>query len=159
MRHALSLFLILFGLWLIMSGHYLGWLVALGAASAALTVWIARRLEAIDHEGHPLHLAWRGMPYWGWLLVEIVKSNIDVARAILSSPAAIDPSVFKIKAGQRDELGWAVHANSITLTPGTVTMAIDADGTFTVHALTRASRQGVESGEMDRRVSRLMGEA
>lgn len=159
MNRAISLFLVLFGLWLIMSGHTEGWLLALGAASVALTVWLARRLEAIDHEGHPLHLTWRGMPYWGWLMVEIVKANLDVARAILSSPAAIDPSVFKIKASQKDELGWTIHANSITLTPGTVTMGIEADGTFTVHALTRASREGVESGEMDRRVSRLMGDA
>lgn len=159
MKRTVSLFLVLFGFWFIMSGHTEGWLLALGVASTALTVWLARRLDAIDHEGHPLHLAWRGMPYWGWLMVEIVKANIDVARAILAGPSAIAPGVFTFKAGQKDDLGRTIHANSITLTPGTVTMGVKADGTLTIHALTRASREGVESGEMDRRVSRLMGEA
>jgi multicomponent Na+:H+ antiporter subunit E len=159
MGRTLSLVLTLFVLWLAMSGHYEGWLIALGGMSAMLAVWIAHRMDAVDHEGHPLHLAWRGMLFWPWLLKEIVKANLDVARAILSSPVAVDPSVFKVKAGQKDDLGLTIHANAITLTPGTVTMDVATDGTLTVHALTRASRQGVESGEMDRRVSRLMGEA
>lgn len=158
MGRALSLLILMSVLWLVLSGHSEAWLLALGAASAALVVWIARRLEAVDHEGHPLHLAWRGLGYWPWLMVEIVKANLDVARTILSSPAAVDPSVFRVKAGQRDELGLAIHANSITLTPGTVTVDVEPDGWLTVHALNRASRQGVESGEMDRRVSRFTGE-
>lgn len=160
MGRAISLFVVLFGFWLIMSGHYYAWLVALGVASSALCVWIAMRLEAVDHEGHPLHLAIGGLTrFWPWLMVEIVKSNLDVARAILSSPTAIDPSMFKVKAGQKDALGWMVYGNSITLTPGTVTVQVDPDGTLTVHALNRASREGVESGDMDRRVVRFMGEA
>lgn len=157
---AISLFAVLFVFWLIMSGHYEAWLVALGALSAALSVWIALRLEAVDHEGHPLHLALAGLTrFWPWLLAEIVKSNLDVARAILSSPTSIDPTVFKVKAGQKDELGWMIYGNSITLTPGTVTVELDAEGMLTIHALNRASREGVESGEMDRRVTRFMGEA
>lgn len=159
MGRALSLFVLLFALWLVLSGHGEGWLLALGAASAALVAWIARRLEAVDHEGHPIHLAWRGLGYWPWLLAEIVKANLDVARTILASPAAVEPSVFRVKAGQTDELGRVVYANSITLTPGTVTMDVEPDGWMTIHALNRASRQGVESGEMDRRVRRVMGEA
>lgn len=159
MGRALSLFMVLFGFWLLMSGHFEAWLVALGGASAVLVVVIARRLEAVDHEGHPLHLAWKGMAYWLWLLVEIVKSNIDVARVILASPAGVSPSLFRVKASQKDELGRVIYANSITLTPGTVTAGMEPDGTLLVHALTEGSRAGVESGDMDRRVSRLMGES
>jgi multicomponent Na+:H+ antiporter subunit E len=159
MGRPLSLFLLLFALWLVLSGHTEAWMLGLGAGSAALVVWIARRLDAVDREGHPLHLAWRGMSYWPWLLVEIVKANLDVARTILSSPAAVDPCVFRVKAGQGDELGRVVYGNSITLTPGTVTMDIESDGWLTIHALNRSAREGLESGEMDRRVSRFMGES
>lgn len=159
MPRALTLLVVLMALWLLMSGHTEAWLLGLGLGSAALVVWIALRLDTVDHEGHPLYLAWRGMTYWPWLAVEIVKSNLDVARTILSSPAAADPSVFRVKAGQGDELGRVTYANSITLTPGTVTMEVDPDGWLTIHALNRSSREGLEGGEMDRRVSRLMGEA
>lgn len=159
MPRALTLLLVLMALWLLMSGHTEAWLLGLGLGSAALVVWIAMRLDTVDHEGHPLHLAWRGMTYWPWLAVEIVKANLDVARTILSSPTAADPSVFRVKAGQTDELGRVTYANSITLTPGTVTMEVDPDGWLTIHALNRSAREGLEGGEMDRRVCRLMGEA
>ncbi|MEW5727425.1 MAG: Na+/H+ antiporter subunit E [Pseudomonadota bacterium] len=158
MGRAVSLAVVMALLWLALSGHFEPWLLGLGGASAVLVAWIAHRLEAVDHEGHPLHLAPRGLGYWPWLMVEIVKANLDVARAILSSPASVDPSVFRVKAGQRDELGLVIHANSITLTPGTVTMDVEPDGWLTVHALTPATRAGVESGEMDRRVSRFVGD-
>ncbi len=159
MGRTVSLAVVMALLWLALSGHFEPWLLGLGVASAVLVAWIARRLEAVDHEGHPLHLAPRGLGYWPWLAAEIVKANVDVARTILSSPASVDPAVFRVKAGQKDELGLVIHANSITLTPGTVTMDVEPDGWLTVHALTPATRAGVESGEMDRRVSRFVGEA
>jgi multicomponent Na+:H+ antiporter subunit E len=159
MVRLVSLFALMFLLWLVMSGHFEAWLLALGVASAALVAWIARRLDAVDHEGHPLHLTWRGFGYWPWLAVEIVKSNLDVARTILSSPDAVSPSLFTVKAGQSDDLGRTIYANSITLTPGTVTVDVAEDGTLTIHALNPASRAGLETGDMDLRVRRLMGEA
>ena len=84
-------------------------------------------------------------------LKEIVKSNIEVIRCIWQRQAAIEPSIIKIKASQKSDLFKALYANSITMTPGTVTMEIEGDE-FTVHALTRSSREGIESGDMDRRV-------
>lgn len=145
-------------LWLVMSGHGELWLLALGAASAALVAWIARRLDSVDHEGHPLHLTWRGLGYWPWLAVEIVKANLDVARTILAGPGAVTPAVFTVKASQSDDLGRTIYANSITLTPGTVTMGVENDGTLTIHALNASAREGLETGDMDRRVCALMGD-
>lgn len=156
---AVGLFAVLFAFWQLNSGHTEGWLVALGVASCALVVWLSRRIGVIDDEGVPLHLLRNAVTYWPWLAVEIVKANIDVARAILAGPSAIEPSLFRAPASQRTELGRVVYANSITLTPGTVTVDVAPDGMLTVHALTRAGREGVECGDMDRRVCRFMGES
>ncbi|OJX75893.1 Na+/H+ antiporter subunit E [Magnetospirillum sp. 64-120] len=159
MARTLSLIVLMLVLWLVMSGHGELWLLALGGASAVLVAWIARRLDSVDHEGHPLHLTWRGLGYWPWLAVEIVKANLDVARTILAGPDAVTPAVFTVKASQSDDLGRTIYANSITLTPGTVTMGVDDDGTLTIHALNAGAREGLETGDMDRRVRTLMGEA
>ena len=159
MLHAVSLCVVLSILWLLLSGHFTDpLLLGLGAVSVVAVVYIAHRMDVIDHEGHPVHLSWRALLYWPWLIKEIVKANFDVAKAILRLPEGIEPEVFSVTASQPTELGRVIYANSITLTPGTVTIALD-DDRLTVHALTRGGREGVESGDMDRRVSAVEGAA
>ena len=159
MLHALSLSGALYALWLLLSGFFAPLLLGLGLASVFVVVFIAMRMDVIDHEGHPIHLSWRALFFWPWLALEIIKSNFDVARAILSpSGSAIKPSVFKIKASQVTELGHVLYANSITLTPGTVTLALH-DGYMDIHSLTKTSKEGVLSGEMDRRIHEFEGHA
>lgn len=115
-------------------------------------------MDVADHEGHPIHLTWRAGTYWPWLFVEIIKSNIDVARLILDPKLPISPTVIKVKATQVDDLGHVIYANSITLTPGTVTMDVRG-GTLEVHAITQDIAEGLMSGEMDRRVTQMEGRA
>jgi len=152
--HAVSLGLVLFGLWLMLSGYFVGLLLGLGVASVAVIVWVAHRMDVIDHEGHPIHLTVRAFLYWPWLIREIVMANIHVARVILSREMPINPSVFKTRSTQKTELGQVVYANSITLTPGTVSIEVDKD-IITVHALTRETADDLRSGEMDRRVTSM----
>jgi len=152
--HALSLGLVLYGLWLLLSGFFEPMLLGLGAASVIAVVWIAHRMDVIDHEGHPVHLTGRAFLYWPWLIKEIVKANLDVARAVMRRKMPISPAVIEVKATQETELGQVIYANSITLTPGTVTIAIDRD-IMTIHALTRDAAEGLETGEMDRRVTAM----
>lgn len=154
MLHALSLGLALYGLWMLLSGYFVPLLLSLGAASVLVVIWIAHRMDVIDHEGHPIHLTGRAFLYWPWLIFEIVKSNIDVAKVILARKMPIHPSVIEIKATQETELGQVILANSITLTPGTVTLAIDRD-IMSVHALTREAAEGLQTGDMDRRVTAM----
>jgi multicomponent Na+:H+ antiporter subunit E len=94
--------------------------------------------------------------YWPWLLWEIVKANLEVARLILAPRMAISPTVIKVKASQPDELGQVIYANSITLTPGTVSIDV-RDATIEVHAITREMAEGLQTGEMDRRVTQMEG--
>jgi multicomponent Na+:H+ antiporter subunit E len=155
--HAFSLTLSLSVLWLLLSGHFAEpLLLALGLASVLAVVLIVHRMDVLDHEAHPIHLSWRGLIYWPWLLKEIVLANYDVAKAILRLQGGIEPTVFQVRASQRSELCRVIYANSITLTPGTVTIAME-DDLLTIHALTAGAAEGLASGEMDRRVCRFEG--
>ena len=154
MLHAISLGLVLFGLWLLLSGFFTILLLGLGVGSVAAVVWIAHRMDVIDHEGHPIHLTWGALVYWPWLMWEIIKANWDVARCVLSPSLPISPTMIRVKASQNSDLGQVIYANSITLTPGTVTIDIDKD-IMSVHALTLAAAEGLKSGEMDRRVTNM----
>ena len=156
--HALSLGGVLAALWLLLSGHFHeAFLLVLGLASVVTCVAIAHRMDVIDREGHPIDLTWRAPLYWLWLLWEIVKSAIDIAKVVIQPKMPIRPTVFDVKATQKSDLGHVIYANSITLTPGTVTLDV-SDGVLTIHALTTAAREGLETGDMDRRVTAMAGE-
>ena len=157
MLHAISLGAALTVLWMLLSGMFEPLLLGLGVVSVLLTVWIAHRMDVVDHEGHPIHLGIRAPTYFLWLALEIVKSNWDVAKIILSPKMNIQPQIFKTKGLQQSDVGLTTYANSITLTPGTVTITMEDDGLFEVHALTDAAREGVETNEMNRRCSAMEG--
>lgn len=155
--HTISLAVVLFVVWLLLSGHYVPLILTLGVGSCAFTAWIAHRMDVADREGHPIHLGWRAWTYWPWLVWEIIKANIEVSRLILDPKLPIAPRVITVKSSQKDDLGRVIFANSITLTPGTV--SIDVKGKdITVHAITQAMAEGLETGEMDRRVTQMEGE-
>lgn len=152
MVRALSLGAVLAALWLLLSGHLELMFLVFGAISVALAVAFAQRMDAIDREGHPIHFGRAAFLYWPWLFWEIVKSSIDVARLILNPRLPISPNVVRLATSQMSEVGRVVYANSITLTPGTVTIGIE-NGTFEVHAITRGMAESLMEGEMDRRVA------
>lgn len=155
--HAISLGLVLFGTWLLLSGFFKTLLLALGVGSCLLVVWILHRMDVVDHEGHPVHLGWRGITYWGWLTKEIVKSSIDVSKRILDPRLPVAPRIVHVKATQRTELGQVIFANSITLTPGTVSMRVQ-EGMVAVHSLAPAFADDLAEGTMNRRVCAIEGE-
>ena len=151
---ALTLGLML--LWLFSSGYFLILIIALGIASISLVIWLAHRMDVVDHESHPVHMALKGLTYFPWLIAEIIKSNLDIAIAIVRGNKSIAPSTIQVNVSQRSDVGRVTHANSITLTPGTVTLYVDGN-MFLVHALTPKSAQGLQTGDMDARVTKLEG--
>lgn len=154
MLHAPSLALGLFGTWLLWSGHIEQFFVGAGLFSVILVVFLARRMSILDQESVPLHLGRRIPGYWGWLILQIVKANFQVARLILSREMRISPTLVRVNALQKTDLGRVIYANSIILTPATLTMDIH-EGIVTVHGMTRVSAREVEEGEMNRRVACL----
>lgn len=150
--HAVSLCILLAALWLSLSGFFEPLLLFFGVVSCLGVVWIAHRMDVIDREGHPLHLGWRILAYWVWLTWEIVKANVDVALRIVNPRLPITPNMVTVKTTQASELGQVIYANSITLTPGTVSIAI-TDDEILVHAIAQEMSDDLLAGEMDRRAS------
>lgn len=156
MSYALSSALVLFVFWLLLSGHFTAFLLAVGAAAAFAIAALGRRMEVIDHEGHPIHLSWRALAYWPWLLKEIAKSAWQVARIVLAPSLPISPTLVRVKPSQKTAVGVVTYANSITLTPGTMSVEV-TPREILVHALTREGAEGLAAGEMDRRVTAFEG--
>ena len=151
---ALLLFVFYFVIWLLLSGHYDPLLLTLGVLSCITCLYVTWKAKFIDEEGLPLHLLIRLPIYTLWLFKEIIKANIDTAKIIiLNSP---DPQNFRVKSSQKTEAGKVTYANSITLTPGTVTTVLDGD-ILEVHALSSDMADDVKSGAMDKKVSWLEG--
>jgi len=146
----------LYLVWLLLSGIFEPLILAFGLVSCLGVVAIALRMEVIDHEGHPIHLGWKAFAYWPWLALEIVKANLDVARRIADPALPISPTLVKLKTSQKSELGQVIYANSITLTPGTVSIDVEGDE-ITVHALSADGAAALERGDMDRRVTAMEG--
>jgi multicomponent Na+:H+ antiporter subunit E len=157
MRYTLSLTGVLFGVWLLWSGHFTGFLMTMGALSVVGVVLTVRRMREVDHESAPLGITLRAIRYAPWLLWQVVKANLDVARRILDPRLPIRPRLVRITASQRTDQGRVIYANSITLTPGTVTVAVEGRE-LTVHALTAEAEAELLRGDMDRRVRRVEGE-
>ncbi len=152
MIYSASLVITLFAFWLLLSGYFTPFLLSAGVGSALAVAWIARRMRVLDGEGHPLRLVPRLLGYWAWLLKEILKSGWAVSLIILQPRLPISPTLVRFKPTQRTNVGLVVHANSITLTPGTITVEAAA-GEFLVHGLTRSGAEGTIDSDMDRRIS------
>jgi multicomponent Na+:H+ antiporter subunit E len=157
MRYA-SLTAFLFTFWVALSGHYTPVLVTTGAASAVVCVLAAVRMRVADDEGHPIELFWGAITYYPWLIREIAKSAWSVTKIILHPSLPISPTMTIVRASQKTAAGVATYANSITLTPGTVTVGVNGRDLI-VHALVRESALDLERGGMDRRVSQFEGTA
>ena len=153
---ALSLIVILFAFWLLLSGFFMPFLLVMGVLSAIGVAMLGRRMDLVDHEGHPIQLSWRLISYWPWLFREIAMSAWSVARIILDPRLPISPTLVRAKTSQKTTVGLVTYANSITLTPGTISVEV-TQGEILVHALTREAADGLLEGEMDRRVSRFEG--
>lgn len=155
MARSLIFLFILYSFWLLLSGMFTPFLLASGAGSTVAIWFFARRMDVIDHEGFPIQLGWRALlSYWPWLAREIFKSAWDVTKCIIDPRLPISPTLIEFTPSQKSDLGLVIHANSITLTPGTIAIEVQP-GRFLVHALTREGAAGLAGSEMDRRCTEM----
>lgn len=152
MIKSMTLSAILLAFWLVLSGHYTPFLLTMGVLSSACTVYVVRRMDLVDEEVVPLQLRPGLVGYWIWLAGEILKSSWAVSRLILSRRPRLAQQFIFVPTSQKTEMGRVIFANSITLTPGTVTAVTRQNG-FIVHALTDAAADAGALSDMDRRVA------
>ena len=161
MKYLLVLTLNLAAAWMIWSGMNSVdnlFVLALGGGSLLLTIWICVRMRIIDSEAVPLHFSWRIIPYAGYLIKEIVISNVEVAKIVLARKMPLHRCMVEVHAKHESEIANVFLANSITLTPGTVSVSMD-DGTIKVHALSFEGAEDDLSGEMAGEIRKLEGKA
>lgn len=136
--------------WISLSGYFTPLMLGLGLASVALTIFLAHRMNLIDDESFPSHLFSRLPAFFIYILNEIVKANIDVVKRVVT-PSSISPQLIDIPMPQKSDLGRVIYANSITLTPGTVSVAL-SDDSLTIHALTKEAADDLAEGSMSKRI-------
>ena len=146
--------IILYLFWLALSGYFKAFLLIGGLATVLFVLYAARRMKLIDTESYPAHLLPAASTYWPWLLWEIVKAGWAVTKAVLRPKLDISPTMTRVIASQTTPACIATYANSITLTPGTITTAVRGN-ILTVHALERSGALDLEEGGMDARVTRF----
>ncbi|MDH3531914.1 MAG: Na+/H+ antiporter subunit E [Gammaproteobacteria bacterium] len=150
----LILALVMIATWLLWSGFFKPLLLGLGALSCLLTIYIIRRMGYFDNETFAFHYDLRLLGFWAWLGREVLTSSLEVARIVLGRKITVEPKVVDIDASDLKLVDQALLGNSITLTPGTLTLDV-YEGRLLVHALTPAGAAALEEGEMQRRVAAL----
>lgn len=164
-KHFIGLTLVLFAFWILMSGSFELMHLSMGLAAALIATWLTLPLLHVPAEDGKSGFYAFDFPYfkyavyWIYLIKEIAKASIDVAKVVLDPRLPINPHVVQFKRPMSNPLAHVTLANSITLTPGTITMDVD-DGVYTIHALTTGAADGLEDGqgEMMVRVSHIFGE-
>ncbi len=155
MLRGLGFLTCLISFWLLLSGMFTPFLVAAGVGSAMVILLLSRRMDSLDTDSRPLQLSWLSLfTYVPWLLKEIVKSGLDVSWRVLHPALPISPAMVEFSPSQSTAVGLVIHANSITLTPGTITVVVD-QGKFLVHALSAQAGDGLAGSEMDQRCQAL----
>lgn len=154
MTRSVSLAVTLFLFWLLLSGFLTPGLMTFGVLTSLAAVYIAARMSAVDDEGHPLQLVIGSITYLPWLIWEIVKAAWSVTKVIVDPALPISPTLVTVKASQKTSSGINAYANSITLTPGTITVGVSGNA-LTVHALTQEGADDLLGGGMDARVTQF----
>jgi len=136
-----------------LSGHYTPLLLLLGILSVLVVASISSRMKLIILDQPILQLYFiRFIPYGFWLIFQIIKSNIDVCKRILNPKLPISPRLVTVRSSQLSNFAKVVYANSITLTPGTISIDLD-DSNIEVHSLSKIGAEGLKTGDMDRKIT------
>jgi len=155
---------ILFLFWCLLCGNFTAKFVIVGLASSLISAYVCMPLLLLENrDGTKKYFAFdvnlfKYLGYWLWLLNEVRKANMDVATSTIKSEMNINPKVFKFRMVYDNPMAEATLANSITLTPGTITVDISDDGVYTIHSLTNGAREGLMEGGMQRKIAELFGE-
>ncbi len=162
--HLICMFAALFAFWMVLSGRTETKFIVYGLLTAGVTTWITYPLLLVDNkDGSKKYFVFgvspfRFIAYAFWLLWQLILANVDVLLANTAQQLAIDPKIVRFYFRTDNPMATVVLANSITLTPGTVTLNVTDDGLYEVHALTPGAAEGLAEGAMQRKVAALFGE-
>ena len=140
--------------WLLLSGHYTALILSFGAVSSLIVIWFMWRMERVDEKLDVLPMRPRVLYYLMWLMWQVVLSNIDLVRRIWDPTLPIRPTWQRLDIKVTSPLAKTLYANSITLTPGTLTTDVREDH-FMVHSLSPDGIEDLRKGGMEEQILRL----
>ncbi len=155
MRGLISVVL-LFILWLLLSGHYDSLLLSLGITSCIFITWLSLKLTLFKEDYSTFKFSLNLPRFLPWFFIQVIKSNIDVSWRILHPKLPVDPVITSISVTEHNDIGRAVYANCITLTPGTYTLEMDKEH-IEVHSLNSNSGEELQKGAISKRILALEG--
>ncbi len=156
---------ILYILWLMLSGKMEAKFLIVGLAAAGFIAWLClKSLWILNEKGDRTYSLldvslWRFFKYWLWLFKEIMKASLDVARLVIQPKMPVDPQIIEFECKFDNPIAATMLVNSIILTPGTVTLDVLEGNHFVVHALTYEVAKGLLEGEMQRHIAAVFGES
>lgn len=160
--HLSALFVLLFCFWLLLTGTFETKFLIYGVLTALIVSWVSYPVLLVPYHGKKYFLLsinpFRFINYFCWLMYQLVLANIDVVRATVRPEIEIHPSVVRFYFRAEHPLAQVILANSITLTPGTVTLNVTPNGVFEIHALTTGAAEGIISGDFPKKVAWLFNE-
>ncbi len=156
-RFSLILALALSATWVTLSGYFTPMLLTLGAISVVFVVALSIRMKIVDNETAPYLMIPLTLSYFVWLFIEIIKANVTVVKAVLRPDMEVSPTLAKIPLPQREDISKVMFANSITLTPGTVSVLIEEDYIL-VHSLLTEMSDPSDFTEMGVKAAWAVGE-
>ncbi len=151
-------FLIMLAFWILLSGQLHFILLVSGVVSSLFVAYISHDLllGSVDISSVTIK-TYRLFKYLPWLLWQIVVANFDLVYRTLHPGMKIEPQIIRFNTDLKTDKGIAILANSITLTPGTVTVVAGKDGEFIVHAIAKGPADSLLSGQMQIRVKEIEG--
>ncbi len=150
--------LVMFSFWILLSGEFTFILITSGIVSSLIAAYLSHDLfigkADMKTEAGRVFRFFRYLP---WLLWQIILCNLEIAYLVLSPGLKVDPQIIRFKPDLKTDLGIVTLANSITLTPGTVTVEASREE-FVIHAIWHKSAEGIIDGEMQRKVKKIEGD-
>ena len=163
-KYWLKATVILYMLWLLLSGIFKTKFLVVGLVTSMVVAWICLPSLWIENRDGTRKYCllevrfFRLAKYWIWLLIEITKSSLGVAKIVMSPKMKINPQIIEFDCRYDNPIATSVLINSIILTPGTVTVEVSDEKHFVVHALTDDAAGGLLEGTMQRKIAELFGE-
>jgi multicomponent Na+:H+ antiporter subunit E len=148
----------MFSFWILLSGEFTFILITSGVVASLITAYLSHDIfiGKADIKVETRRV-FKFMIYLPWFLWQVILSNIEIAYLVLHPKMLIDPQLVRFKPDLKTDLGIVTLANSITLTPGTVTVEANREE-FVIHAIWQKSAEGIISGEMQQRVKQIEGD-
>lgn len=143
------MYILLFSLWIVFNAHITFEIVVFGLFFSSAIFWFLCTFMdySIRKDRKIVTKVFYIVHYIAVLLVEIVKANIGSIRFVLDRKNKPKPLIVKFRSGLTTQTARVLLANSITLTPGTITISLDND-IFTVHCLDASMADGLQDSRL-----------